>query len=190
MTAQFASTNGTDLYIDGKKVIKGWESFSGWYWFATEVSEDRTKDPESYSIIDGKAVPDTIYFGYVQGLEDEWGDFSEAELNGLIAKNKAWRIPAKNLAFSGRRPQGVPSAESRYRQLAEALASEGKTPAQVEQALLQKGLKGSAVAHAYARLAVKQYGKNTQAAKGRVAEALFSGGVDYKKRKPRSKTWK
>jgi len=24
------------IFIDGRLVIRGWESFSGWYWFATE----------------------------------------------------------------------------------------------------------------------------------------------------------
>jgi hypothetical protein len=27
---------GKDLYINDKKVIRAWESFSGWYWFAVE----------------------------------------------------------------------------------------------------------------------------------------------------------
>jgi hypothetical protein len=27
---------GKDLYIDGKKVVRAWESYSGWYWFAFE----------------------------------------------------------------------------------------------------------------------------------------------------------
>ncbi len=31
---------GDNLYINGKKVLKGWESFTGWYWFATEKVED------------------------------------------------------------------------------------------------------------------------------------------------------
>ena len=29
-----------ELYIKGKKVLKGWESMSGWYWFATELEEE------------------------------------------------------------------------------------------------------------------------------------------------------
>ena len=71
------------LSIDGKIVLKGWESFSGWYWFGVEkVDDDR-------------------WFGFVQGLEEEWGYFSEAELKSLGAK--VWEIPSKNLSFSGRR---------------------------------------------------------------------------------------
>ena len=92
--ASFQQENGK-LYIDGKEVIRGWESYSGWYWFATE------KVQEQVSIINGKEVEDTIWFGLVQGLEEEWGDFSEAELESL--KPKVWEIPEKNLPYSGRR---------------------------------------------------------------------------------------
>ena len=68
----------TDLYIDGKKVSRGWESFSGWYWFATEEADKQD------SIIDGKVYKnDTIWFGLVQGLEEEWGYFSQAEIESL-----------------------------------------------------------------------------------------------------------
>jgi hypothetical protein len=79
---------GDNLYINGKKVLKGWESFTGWYWFATEKVED-----------DWNGKP--LWYGFVQGLEEEWGDFSEAEIDSL--GNKAWKIPQKNLSFSGRR---------------------------------------------------------------------------------------
>jgi hypothetical protein len=84
-----------ELYIDGKKVLKGWESFSGWYWFATE------KIREQVSKLDDKPVKDTIWFGFVQGFEEEWGDFSQAEIESL--KPKIWEIPKKNLCWSGRR---------------------------------------------------------------------------------------
>ena len=58
-------TDGRNLYIDGKKVLRGWESFSGWYWFATEEAYKQD------SLIDGNVYKnDTIYFGLVQGLED------------------------------------------------------------------------------------------------------------------------
>ena len=85
-----------ELYIDGNKVLRGWESFSGWYWFATEESDKQD------SMIDGKVYPnDTIYFGLVQGFEEEWGYFSQAEIESL--KPKTWEIPKKNLPYSGRR---------------------------------------------------------------------------------------
>jgi len=86
-----------DLYIDGQKVIKGWESFTGWYWFATEEAYNQD------SILpDGKEVKDDIiYFGFVQGQEQEWGYFSKAEIESL--KPKTWEIPKKALPYSGRR---------------------------------------------------------------------------------------
>jgi hypothetical protein len=28
---------GGKLFIDGKEVLKGWESMDGWFWFATEM---------------------------------------------------------------------------------------------------------------------------------------------------------
>jgi hypothetical protein len=90
----FSASNGK-LLIDGKPVLRGWESFSGWYWFATEEAWEQT------SVIDGKPVNDTIFFGFVQGFEEEWGYFSLAELESLAPK--VWEIPAKSLPYSGRR---------------------------------------------------------------------------------------
>lgn len=89
-------TDRKNLYIDGKKVLRGWESFSGWFWFATEKSSEQLSD-----FGDGKGVPDTIWFGYVQGFEEEWGYFSQAEIESL--RPKTWEIPKKNLSYSGRR---------------------------------------------------------------------------------------
>ena len=89
-------SEGNDLYIDGKKVLRGWESFSGWYWFAIEEAYKQD------SLINGQVYKDdTIWFGYVQGLEDEWGYFSQAEIESL--RPKTWEIPNKNLVYSGRR---------------------------------------------------------------------------------------
>ena len=95
MSNKFESREGK-LFINDKEVLKGWESFSGWYWFATEKVEEYR-----LSLIDGKEVPDTIWYGLVQGLEEEWGDFSQAEIESLSPKT--WRIPQKNLPYSGRR---------------------------------------------------------------------------------------
>ena len=93
--AKFESQNG-ELYIDGKKVLRGWESFSGWYWFAVE------KVCKQDSVLDGKVIKDdTIWYGFVQGHYEEWGDFSEGELKSLAPK--VWEIPQKNLPWSGRR---------------------------------------------------------------------------------------
>jgi len=90
--AKFENKDGK-LYIDNKEVLKGWESFSGWYWFATEkvqIQEDQFSDK------------DQIWFGLVQGFEEEWGDFAQAEIEAL-GKSKVWEIPKKALAWSGRR---------------------------------------------------------------------------------------
>jgi len=84
------------LYIDGRKVIKAWESFSGWYWFAIERAWIQD------SVIDGKVYKnDQIWFGYIQGLENEWGYFSQAEIENLYPQT--WEIPHKDLIYSGRR---------------------------------------------------------------------------------------
>jgi len=53
-------------------------------------------------MIDGREVNDVIWFGLVQGFEEEWGYFSQAEIESL-GKYKIWEIPKKNLPFSGRR---------------------------------------------------------------------------------------
>ena len=85
-----------ELYIDGKKILRGWESWSGWYWFGAE------KAYQQDSVINGKVYEDdTIWYGYVQGIEDEWGYFSQAEIESL--KPKIWKIKKTDLAYAGRR---------------------------------------------------------------------------------------
>ncbi len=91
MENKFEEKDGK-LFINGKEVLKGWESYSGWYWFAVEkvrVQSDEFSDK------------DQIWFGLVQGFEEEWGDFAQAEIEAL--GSKAWEIPKENLSFSGRR---------------------------------------------------------------------------------------
>lgn len=90
------TTDGKTLFIDGKKVIKGWESYTGWYWFATEKEREQVSD-----LGGGVEKQDIIWFGFVQGLEQEWGYFSQAEIESL--GSRAWKIPALNLPHSGRR---------------------------------------------------------------------------------------
>ena len=51
-----------DGKVNGKPIIRAWESFTGWYWFAVEKDEGST------------------YFGFVAGVWPEWGYFSAAEL--------------------------------------------------------------------------------------------------------------
>ena len=90
-------SSGDDLFIDGEKVLKAWESFSGWYWFGTKRAY--TQD----SILgDGNVVEDDqIWYGFVQGLEEEWGYFSQGEIEALAPRT--WEIPKTNLPHSGRR---------------------------------------------------------------------------------------
>lgn len=93
--AVFTSEKGK-LYIDGNKIIKGWESFTGWYWFAIRIAWMQT------SIISEREYPnDTIFYGFIQGHVEEYGNFSLAELNR--GKPLIWKIPNKNLTWSGRR---------------------------------------------------------------------------------------
>jgi len=76
-------TREDGLYIGKKKVLKGWESFSGWYWFATELNDNG------------------YHFGFVQGHYDEWGSFSQEELESL--GNRVWEIKDIDLPHAGRR---------------------------------------------------------------------------------------
>ena len=93
--AKFETKKG-ELYIGGKKVIRGWESYSGWYWFATK------KLYKQNSVIGGKTYKDDqIWFGFVQGQEEEWGQWSQGELESL-GKFKVWEIKKRDLPHSGR----------------------------------------------------------------------------------------
>ena len=92
--AEFQERDGK-LYINGKEVLRGWESLTGWYWFATE------KVREQVSLTGKKWLKDTIWYGFVQGFEEEWGDVSQAELESL--KPQVWELPKRALPWSGRR---------------------------------------------------------------------------------------
>ena len=90
------------LYAGDHKVLRGWESFTGWYWFATEKVEERKVADGSGSVMeDGSVVDDVIWFGFIQGLEEEWGEFSEAEIRSL--GNMAWPIKQCDVPIAGRR---------------------------------------------------------------------------------------
>ena len=85
------------LFINGQEVIKGWESFSGWYWFATEMAYKQTS-----VLPDGREIPnDQMYYGFVQGNFEEWGYFSKSELESL--RNNVWEIKKNDLPYAGRR---------------------------------------------------------------------------------------
>ena len=85
MTELITKDDGLYLIAWGEenKVLKAWESFHGWYWFATELNDDGN------------------HFGFVQGLEHEWGYFSESEIMSLSPM--AWPINDCDLPHSGRR---------------------------------------------------------------------------------------
>ena len=83
-------TREDGLYIGDKKVIKGFESFSGWYWFATELEQE-----------DYGGHP--LWYGFVQGFANEWGSFWQGELNPLIEHGKIWEIKEIDLPYAGRR---------------------------------------------------------------------------------------
>jgi hypothetical protein len=91
------------LYIDEHKVLRAWESFTGWYWFATEKVEDRKPGVDGGgSMIDGKEVDDVIWFGLVQGIEEEWGEFIQAEIESL-GRMHVWELKGGGLLCAGRR---------------------------------------------------------------------------------------
>jgi len=80
------------------KVIGMWESFSGWYWYITEKCEKQDSVMSDGSVYEG----DQIYFGFIQGLEEEWGYFAESQLQELKRKHMAWKVPKTNWTFAGR----------------------------------------------------------------------------------------
>ena len=84
------STKDGKLFVRDKEVIKGYESFSGWYWFVTEIEE------EDYS-------GHPLFYGFVQGHEDEYGSFWYGELLPLIEQGKVWEIKPQDLPHAGRR---------------------------------------------------------------------------------------
>ena len=69
--------------INGKRILKAWESFGGWYWFAVDKVEERPGD--------------ILWFGFVIGIEPEWGYFSQREIESLAPL--AWEIKKWDLPF-------------------------------------------------------------------------------------------
>lgn len=91
-------TKDGKLYAGGKPVIKGWESDTGWYWFATERDGNN-------------------WYGYVQGFENEWGSFSEEELKPLIKQNRVWAIKPQDLPYAGKRYNTQLTAKEKQKEL-------------------------------------------------------------------------
>lgn len=96
--AKFEEKEGK-LFIDGKQVLKVWESISGWFWFAVEKVQTQDSDLGNGEVLKN----DTIWYGFVLGIEEEWGDFSEGELQSLVCDGKVWRVKEMDLPSSGRR---------------------------------------------------------------------------------------
>jgi len=81
-----------DGKINGRPIIKAWESFSGWYWFATEKVRKQLSD-----FGDGRPVKDTIWYGFVIGIFPEWGYFSEREIMSLAPF--VWEIKRGDILY-------------------------------------------------------------------------------------------
>lgn len=63
------------------EIVEVWESYTGWYWFATEIVEMN------------------VAFGLVRGQETEWGYFSLDELEALRKRGLVWRVPKSHWAL-------------------------------------------------------------------------------------------
>ena len=68
-----------DGKINGKPIIRAWESFSGWYWFAVEEAEPG------------------YFFGFVVGTCPEWGYFSEKEI--MLLAPYTWEIKRCDIPY-------------------------------------------------------------------------------------------
>jgi hypothetical protein len=72
-----------DEVVSENKVLRMWESASGWYWYQVEKEDEHN-----------------ICFGYVQGFYPEWGSFSINELDSIPV---IWEIKGEAMLWSGRR---------------------------------------------------------------------------------------
>ncbi len=75
MTAVIVS----DGKVNGRPIIRAWESFGGWYWLAVEEVEPG------------------YFFGFVIGICPEWGYFSEREIMSLYPW--AWEVKRRDIHF-------------------------------------------------------------------------------------------
>jgi len=76
-------------FIGKNEIISVWKSDKGFRWFATEISEIRSIESENgRSIINGKPENDIIYYGLIIKQNEEWGYFSEKELEIVEKANK------------------------------------------------------------------------------------------------------
>lgn len=79
-----------DGKINGRPIVRAWESFTGWYWLATEKVRDQLSD-----LGEGKPVKDTIWYGFVVSHSPEWGYFSEKEITSLAPF--AWEVSRRDI---------------------------------------------------------------------------------------------
>lgn len=86
------------LYVDGRRVLKGWETITGWYHFALEDLGDMEVMLDRERSAVGRQ-----YFGFVQGFENEFGEFNTAYFEELIRQHKMWEIKPQDLPHAGRR---------------------------------------------------------------------------------------
>ena len=92
----------SSMKIDGKNVIKIWESMQGWYWYAVE-------DQGEYTGVgaDGNDVQAHAWFGYVQADFNEWGTFDSKELE----RAGVWTVPKSNWGWTGRMEESKASED-------------------------------------------------------------------------------
>lgn len=67
--------------VNGRPILKAWESFHGWYWFGVEEVEPG------------------YWYGFVIGFYPEWGYFSEVELKELMKTGMVWEIKKHDLPY-------------------------------------------------------------------------------------------
>ncbi len=82
-----------DSKIDGKPIIRAWESWNGIYWIATEEAYKQD------SVINNKVYKDDkIYYGFVTGpYTPEWGYFSSTELK--LLSPKVWELTKEAIGW-------------------------------------------------------------------------------------------
>ena len=55
------------LFINGRKILRAWESYTGWYWFAVEKVEDRLGDGRAWLMRDF-SIADLETYGWLSGM--------------------------------------------------------------------------------------------------------------------------
>ena len=83
------------------ELIEMWESYTGWYWYITEIEKEGY---EGIIEIDanGKEITEFGHaaFGYVCGLENEWGSIWMPDLERLTRakdpEQMAWKVNKEN----------------------------------------------------------------------------------------------